>query len=80
MHRFLTVKVKEMLLFSCYQIIIIIIVNGTAHIELTHIARANVPFWDPLKTSENFKASRETLKGTLAQYGLMYAQLFVAGK
>ena len=35
MHRFLTVKGKEMLLFSCYQIIII--VNGATYNELTHI-------------------------------------------
>ena len=35
-HRFLTVKGKEMLPFSCYQIIIII-VNGTTYNELTHI-------------------------------------------
>ena len=39
MHRFLAVKGKETLLFSCYQIIIIFItiVNGTTYIELTHI-------------------------------------------
>ena len=37
-HRSLTVKGKEMLLFTCYQIIIIvIIVNGTTYTELTHI-------------------------------------------
>ena len=36
-HRFLNVRSKETLLFSCYQIIIIIIVNGTTYIELTHI-------------------------------------------
>ena len=36
-HRFLNVRSKETLLFSCYQIIIIIIVNRTTYIELTHI-------------------------------------------
>ena len=36
-HRFLTVKGKETLLFSCSQIIIIIIVNGATYIELTYI-------------------------------------------
>ena len=37
-HRFLTVKGKETILFSCYQIfVIIIIVNGTIYIELTHV-------------------------------------------
>ena len=37
-HRFLNVRSKEMLLFSCYQIIIIIIiVNGTTYNELTYI-------------------------------------------
>ena len=55
MHRFLTVKGKETLLFSCYQIIIII-VNGTTYNELTHI-EPMFPFGNPWKHQKTLKFS-----------------------
>ena len=78
-HRFLTVKDKETFLFSCYQIIIIIIiiiVNGTTYNELSHI-EPMFRFGTPWKHQKTLKFSGKPKR---VQYGLIYAQLFVAGK